>query len=153
MGFCRYVNRIACSRSAALLSLEDSELGAVMREHLNGLPSNGARKFTFASLFREDCLARYPRDLQGQASKCLAEGWMWLQREGLIAQDPDDNYAMWYFVTRRGSLAHLCAGAIGSYKNPHSHRNVAIDAREAVEMLIVASLFRIAEERAAKSDA
>lgn len=54
-------------------------------------------------------------------------------------------------VSERQALAHLCAGAIGSYKNPHSHRNVAIDAREAVEMLIIAShLIQIAEERATK---
>jgi len=42
-------------------------------------------------------------------------------------------------ISERQALAHLFAGAIGSYKNPHSHRNVKIDAREAVEMLVLAS--------------
>ena len=49
----------------------------------------------------------------------------------------------------RDALAHLFAGAIGSYKNPHSHRTVTInDATEAQEMVILAShLLRIVDSR------
>jgi uncharacterized protein (TIGR02391 family) len=46
----------------------------------------------------------------------------------------------------REDIAHLFAGAIGSYKNPSSHRNVGLQGEETVEILMLAShLLRIVD--------
>jgi len=48
----------------------------------------------------------------------------------------------------RQALSDLFAGAIGSYKNPSSHRRVELEAGEAAEMILLAShLMKIVDDR------
>jgi len=65
-----------------------------------------------------------------------------------------DNGSLTDKLAERGervALMNLMSGALGSYKNPSSHRRVQIGAEEAREMIILAShLLRIVEAREEK---
>ncbi len=224
----------------ALLALEPEEIAGIVLEYLNSQPltSGSLNRYNFGL---DHTVKGYPQEYWQELSQALMEGWIWLEREGLIAPKPGEQ-GDWIFITRRGkqvknraglevyrrtdllprhllhpqiaqkvwsafirgeydtavfqsfkevevavrektglpadlvgvalmrkafhvtngpltnliseegereAVQHLFAGAIGSYKNPHSHRNVVInDPTEAVEMIMLAShLLKIVDSR------
>jgi hypothetical protein len=148
-----------------LLALEPEELAGLLLQYLNALPpgeKNALNRYNFSL---RHTVQDYPAEYQDRISRALMEAWVWLEREGFLAPKPGSQ-GEWVFNTlgchkrcgRRAfqpasgaladpakpaaeqeALAHLFAGAIGSYKNPHSHRTVTISATEAVEMVVLAS--------------
>lgn len=225
----------------SLLVLEPEEIGGVILEYLNALPPTAQGPLNRYNFSLPHTVQKYSKEHQQKISQALMEGWMWLEREGLIAPKPGEQ-GEWIFITRRGkqvknragletyrrtdllprhllhpqiaqkvwsafirgeydtavfqsfkevevavrektglpddligvalmrkafdvsngpltnlsaekgereAAQHLFAGAIGSYKNPHSHRNVVInEPTEAVEMIMLAShLLKIVDSR------
>ena len=223
-----------------LLNLEPEELAGIVLEYLNSL-SEGSAELNRYNFSMPHTVADYPHEHQRSISRALMEGWVWLEKEGLIAPRPGSQ-GDWILITRQGlrvgnakaleayrlanllpkQLLHpaiatdawasfsrgkygdavfkafkevevavreagghshddfgtdlmrkkafhpqrgtltdanqvpaerqatsdLFAGAIGLYKNPHSHRNVSVAADEAAELLIFAShLLRIVDSR------
>lgn len=230
----------------ALLQLEPEEIGGVILEFLHSREAQDSGMLNRNNFGLPHVVAEYPRHLQSKISHVLMEGWIWLEREGLIAPDPQQTGG-WVFLTRRGerlrtaidlaayqrgnllprqllhpviagktwspflrgeydtavfqafkelevatrqssgfgpdmlgvplmrnafnidkgpladvnaqqgerqALSDLFAGAIGVYKNPHSHRQVSLDAEDAVEMIMLAShLLKIVDARATSNQA
>lgn len=69
------------------------------------------------------------------------------------AFDPEKGTLTDYTVSKaeRHALADLFSGAIGLYKNPHSHREVELEFSETFEMLLLAShLLNIIDRRKTK---
>ena len=85
-----------------LLALQPEELAGVVLEYLNSLPETASdlNRYNFSL---PNTVQEYPREYHAQLGRALMEAWVWLEREGLIAPNPQQG-GDWVFVTRRGRL-------------------------------------------------
>ena len=88
-----------------MLNLEPEEVAAAILEVLNSSPKEAGNfhpgNFTNALVGFQ---SPYPAEYRDSIRKAVAEAFMWLQREGLIARhvEPMTYSAGWHFVSRRG---------------------------------------------------
>ena len=94
-----------------------------------------------AIVLREDHCVRVSRETVRR--RLRGRGLVWRRPRPVVRRrDPER-------AAEQEALSNLMAGALGSYKNSHSHRHFTIkDASEAAEMVIFAShLLRIIDTR------
>ena len=148
-----------------LLSLKPEELAGIVLEYLNSLAPNADR---LPKKLLHPVIAQkvYHLFLRGDYDTAVFQAFKEVEvavrnAGGYSNQDYGTDLMRKAFHTERGILtdenqieserkavAHLFAGAIGLYKNPHSHRNVPVSAEETVEIIMFAShLLRIVDSR------
>ncbi len=91
-----------------LLALEPEEVGGVVLEYLSGLP-RGHGNLHRGNFTGPATVQQYPAEYHARIQEALMEGWVWLEREGLIAPQPGGT-GEWIFVTRRGREARDRSG-------------------------------------------
>ena len=229
-----------------VLAMEPEDLAGLVLQVLNSLAKKNSDRISRYNFNLLHTVRDYPHEFKERIRRALMEGWVWLEREGLLAPIPGEQ-GEWVFITRRAqqlatsedflkyqhanvlprrllhpriaqkvwasflrgdydtavfqafkevegqvrqagkysdtemgimlmqkafqkdsgpltdrseteaeqqALAHLFAGAIGTYKNPGSHWQGPLDALQAVEMIVLAShLLGIVDRRADTSSA
>lgn len=120
-----------------LLTLEPEELAWVVLESLKAqagdTQNRSENKLNMDNFIHAETVQGYPQDSHQAILKALQTGPL------------SDRTAP---EGERQALSDLFAGAVGSYKNPSSHRHVAIDPPETGEMIMLAShLLKIVDSR------
>ncbi len=99
-----------------LLAVEPEELAGVLMEVIPGVSQHAG--FLHTNLFEQLRPLQGPRYPNGpkleQVSRAIMEAMAWLESQGLIARNHDQQYG-WYFVTRRGS-ALKARSDVGAYR-------------------------------------
>ena len=85
-----------------LLGLEPEELAGIVLEHLNSQVTKERALVGCGNLIAPETLRDYPYDYVNDIRYALVEALLWLENEGLIAQDPGQRSKDWCFITRRG---------------------------------------------------
>ncbi len=103
-----------------LVQLEPEEIGMFVLRYLclserERTSSGSMNRYNFTL---PESLGHYVSDsvLRAEVARVLTEGWVWLERELMIAPKPGEPSGQWFFVTRRGKKANEEAN-VTAYKN------------------------------------
>jgi len=85
-----------------LLALEPEEVAGVVIELLNSKETSQSSLLNSHNFSLPNTVEGYPTEKKEEILRVLMEGWIWLEREGLIAPKPGSFNEGWVFITRRG---------------------------------------------------
>ncbi|MYA99249.1 TIGR02391 family protein [Candidatus Poribacteria bacterium] len=85
-----------------LLELEPEELAGIVLEYFNSQVAGKKGLVARGNLISSEALRDYPREHETDIRYALVEALVWLENEGLIAEDPTQRSKDWSFITRRG---------------------------------------------------
>ncbi len=85
----------------ALLALEPEELAGTILEYFNStlVRFSDLNRYNFTL---PHTVRGYPKEYRERILMALMEGWVWLERESLLAPRPGSQ-GEWAFITRRGN--------------------------------------------------
>jgi hypothetical protein len=88
-----------------LLEIQPEEVGGIVLQVLHeGVRSAGGLENFRVSRYNfglYHTVQGYPQDLWPGLLRTLMEGWAWLEKEGFLAPEPEQEG--WYFITRKGA--------------------------------------------------
>ena len=85
-----------------LLELEPEDLAGIVLEYFNSQVTKERELAARGNLISSEALRNYPREHETDIRYALVEALVWLENEGLIAEDPIQKSKDWPFITRRG---------------------------------------------------
>ena len=85
-----------------LLELEPEELAGIVLEYFNSQVTKERGLAARGNLISREVLRDYPHEHETDIRYALVEALVWLENEGLIAEDPTQKSKDWPFITRRG---------------------------------------------------
>jgi len=103
-----------------LIQLEPEEVGTFILKYLclAEKEKGSSGSFNRYNFTLDGSLGHYVSDyaLLQEVAKILTEGWVWLERELMLAPKPGESSGQWVFVTRRGHKANA-EGNLAAYRN------------------------------------
>jgi uncharacterized protein (TIGR02391 family) len=123
---------------ADVLALEPEDLGGVILRHINSLELQERQNLNlnrYRLTNEERPVEGYPREKWNEVSRALAEAWSWLEREGLIVANPNNDRDS-VFVSRRGQ-------AIRSAEDLQKYRAASLLPKQLVHPRILENVYSL----------